>query len=89
MRRFLAMIPMRALAGLVVFKVMNLVAILIAPFVAAGSLAAMSGVERWAIVIVSFLALAAAVFFSKRTGEASIAGDEASEPAPAAGAGSE
>jgi len=63
-------------------KVMNLVAILLAPFVAAGALAGMSGVARWAIVAVSFLALAIAVFFSKRTGEASIAGgDEPSEPA--------
>ena len=66
-------------------KVMNLVAILLAPFVAAGALQAMSGLVRGVIVAVSFLALATAVFFSKRTGEASLAGKEEPAAPPAVG----
>ena len=50
-------------------KVMNLVALLLAPFVGAAVLPAMSFATRAAVVSVSFVALAAAIIFSKRGGE--------------------
>jgi len=49
-------------------KVMNLVAILIAPFVTATALQGMGGVGRVAVVLVAVAALATAVLFSKRSG---------------------
>jgi K(+)-stimulated pyrophosphate-energized sodium pump len=60
-------------------KVMNLVAILIAPFVAAASLHHMSVASRLVVVLIAAAALATAVIFSKRSG-GEMAGPSGTEP---------
>jgi K(+)-stimulated pyrophosphate-energized sodium pump len=66
-------------------KVMNLVAILVAPFVAATQLSHMSIAGRVIVVLVALAALATAVTFSKRTGKELVSTSSA-EPGSASSA---
>jgi K(+)-stimulated pyrophosphate-energized sodium pump len=63
-------------------KVMNLVALLLAPFLAPAALAAMTISARAAIVLLCLAALAFAVTFSKRAGKEMISAE--AEPVSAA-----
>ena len=63
-------------------KVMNLVAILLAPFVGATALPLMNPTVRVVVVLVALAALAAAVLFSKRSGERLTIGETAQEAEP-------
>jgi K(+)-stimulated pyrophosphate-energized sodium pump len=63
-------------------KVMNLVAILLAPFVGATALPLMNATVRVVVVLVALAVLAAAVLFSKRSGERLTIGEPAQEAEP-------